>query len=102
VARWATNNSNNSANKMPTIIAVGPRCSMISLIAAASDPNITSSLRLNRAWSSLREIIQLDMMAEHAPEQFCFGLLKHFDVPQLVAMIHPQPVWFDDARMLEE
>jgi hypothetical protein len=31
------------------------------------------------------------------PELFCFGLLEHFDVKQLVALAAPRPVVFRQA-----
>ena len=92
VAQWATG---NSVERTPKIFAVGPRNSMIALVSAALNPGVTSGLELRQAWKSLREIIRLNMKAEDAPEQFCFGLLKEFDVPQLVALAGPQPVAFD-------
>ena len=95
VAQWATG---GSVEQAPKIVAIGPRNSMIALVAVASEPGVTSGLELRQAWKSLREIIHQDMKAEDAPEQFCFGLLKEFDVSQLVAMASPQPVVFDDSE----
>lgn len=83
-----------SAGDPPQLIAVGPRSSMIALVTAALEPELTAGVSLSRAWSSLREAIDLNLRAEDAPELFCFGLLKHFDVPQLIALAHPQPVVF--------
>ena len=77
---------------------MGPRNSTIALIAAALEPGVASGLELRQAWRSLREIIRQDLKAEHAPEQFCFGLLKEFDVPQLVDLASPQQIVFDDGK----
>ena len=93
VARWATG---DSVEQAPKVVAVGPRNSMIVLIAAALEPGVTSGLELRQSWKSLREIIRKDLKAEDAPEQFCFGLLKEFDVPQLVAIASLQPVVYDE------
>lgn len=95
IAGWS---AGAEVNPRPTITALGPRNSSIALIAAASEPSKFSGLRLQNAWPSLREIIMQNMKAEDAPEQFCFGLLKHFDVPQLVAMAKPLPVVFESGK----
>jgi len=41
---------------------------------------------------SLREVIDKNLGVESQPEQFCFGLLEKFDVPQLRALVAPRPV----------
>jgi hypothetical protein len=40
--------------------------------------------------TSLREIIRGDLTVMQRPEQFCFGLLREFDVPQIKALVAPQ------------
>jgi len=92
ITRWAADDSEKQA---PSILAIGPRNSVVALIVAALEPELLSSLELRQAWKSLREIIHRDLKVEEAPEQFCFGLLKEFDVPQLVDLAKPLPVEFD-------
>jgi hypothetical protein len=41
---------------------------------------------------SLREVITGNLTVMDRPEQFCFGLLREFDVPQLQALVAPRPV----------
>jgi hypothetical protein len=76
----------------PQITAIGPRSSLIALVAAALEPKAISGLELRGGFGSLKEIIQRNMSAEQAPELFCFGLLERFDVLQLRALIDPRPV----------
>lgn len=42
--------------------------------------------------SSLKEILVQDLAVDRRPEQFCFGLLAEFDVPQLNALVAPRSV----------
>ena len=81
---WA----NASAQKRPAdVVAVGPRCSTIALVAAAIHPEAIGTLTTHRARASLRELIEENLAVDDAPEQFCFGLLKEFDIPQLHDLI---------------
>ena len=43
------------------------------------------------AMGSLREVITGNLTVMDRPEQFCFGLLREFDVPQLQALVAPRP-----------
>jgi hypothetical protein len=75
-----------------TLAAVGPRTSVIALVAAAVEPTAFQSLELRDSWPSLKEFIDRNLELKHAPELGCFGLLQEFDVPQLEALVHPRPV----------
>ena len=73
--------------KEPVILkAVGPRSSLFALIAAALQPESISSVELTGAMSSLKEVVDNNGSVDKTPELFCFGLLEHFDVPQLKAL----------------
>lgn len=89
VARWL-----QSARKLGpvSVVAVGPRSSLFSLVAAALEPNAIAGLEQHGAMSSLREVIVQDLAVDRRPEQFCFGLLQEFDLPQLTALVRPRPV----------
>ena len=74
------------------VVSVGPRSSLFSLVAAALEPRAIAGLEQHGAMSSLREIITQDITVDKRPEQFCFGLLAEFDIPQLTALVSPRPV----------
>ena len=75
-----------------TLVSVGPRSSLFSLVAAALEPAAISALETHQAMSSLKEVIGQDLTADKAPDLFCFGLLEEFDIPQLDALVAPRPV----------
>ncbi len=70
----------------------GPRTGLIGLVAAALEPGAIAGLRQHEAMESLREVITGDLTVMQRPEQFCFGLLREFDIPQLRALVAPRPV----------
>jgi dienelactone hydrolase len=81
VARWL------KAKYGPvSLVAYGPRTSLIALVAAAVETDAVRDAKLVRPLTSLREVIQRDMTVQDAPELFCFGLLEQFDMPQLTAL----------------
>jgi dienelactone hydrolase len=69
-----------------TIVARGPRTSLIALTAAALDPDSIGAVQRHESLTSLKEVIQRNWTVNQAPELFCFGLLEAFDIPQLVAL----------------
>jgi Acetyl xylan esterase (AXE1) len=75
-----------------SVVAVGPRMSMIALVAAGLDEKAIGRLELHGALGSLKEIIEKNRSVDQWPEMFCFGLLEAFDVKQLVALAAPRPV----------
>jgi hypothetical protein len=87
-ARWVRNWTENA----PTVVALGPRSSLIALVAAGIEPDAIGGLELRGAYRTLKEVIQKNLTVEQAPELFCFGLLERFDMPQLRALTAPRPV----------
>jgi len=75
-----------------SVVAVGPRMSLIALAAAGCDDNAVAGLELHGTLGSLKEIIEQNRGVNQWPEMFCFGLLEDFDVKQLVALVAPRPV----------
>jgi len=75
-----------------TVVSVGPRSSVFSLVAAALEPDAIGGIETRQAMSSLRDIIDKDLAADQTPELFCFGLLEEFDIPQLAALVAPRPL----------
>ena len=59
---------------------------------AALEPDAISGLVQRDAMASLREVITGDLTVMQRPEQFCFGLLREFDLPQIKALVAPRSV----------
>jgi dienelactone hydrolase len=77
LARWAGG---------AEIAAFGPRTSLIARVAAAIEPDSIRGVQDHNAFASLKDILARDLTADKMPELFCFGLLEHFDVPQIRAL----------------
>jgi hypothetical protein len=88
IARWVRKRAGHS----PTIVAQGPRSSLIAIVAAGIEPDAIGGLELHDSYGSLKEILTQNLTVEQAPELFCFGLLERFDIPQLLALVAPRPV----------
>jgi hypothetical protein len=93
IARWMQKREGRS----PRVVALGPRSSLIATVAAGLETEAISALQLHHSFGSLKEIIEKNLTAEHAPELFCFGLLEEFDVPQLSALVAPRPIQFRES-----
>lgn len=86
VARWADKGS------PVTVIADGPRSSVIALAAAALEEKAIGRVEVISPLGSLKELIEENRTLEQSPELFCFGLLERFDVKHLAALVAPRPV----------
>ncbi len=87
-----------------TVVGVGPRTSLISLVAAGLETTSISSVQLHDSLGSLKQVIENNWTVREKPEMFCFGLLESFDIQQLVALCIPREVQFVAAssRMQSE
>ncbi|MBX7120972.1 MAG: hypothetical protein K1X42_02475 [Opitutaceae bacterium] len=74
------------------LFALGERTGTIATIAAALETNAVDALELQGSLDSFKRLIERDITLPKCPEAFCFGLLEHFDMPQLHALIAPRPV----------
>ena len=81
-ARWFKNQRGQSVR----LEAIGPRTSLIALSAAALETDAISGVNTEGELASLKQIIEQNNTVDKTPEQFCFGLLQQFDVPQLKAL----------------
>ena len=87
LARWA------GTEFKATSVALesnGPRLGLAALVATALEPRAIGSLRQSDALTSLHDVVKANDSVDKRPELFCFGLLEHFDVPQLQALVGPQ------------
>lgn len=87
VARWAAEQHETGP---VTFVARGPRSSVAVLVAAALEPTTVGQVELHDSPTSLKQVIQRNWSLRQAPELFCFGLLKEFDITYLAAMA-PNP-----------
>lgn len=88
-ARWAESEFKQGP---VTVIAVGPRSGVAALAAAALEPRAIGALRLHQPMNSLKELIEKGIGVDKMPELFCFGLLREFDMQDLVALAAPRRV----------
>ncbi len=94
VARWSVGEHHGGP---VTLCAVGPRTSVMALVAGALEQRAVGRLELDGAPGSLKEVIEQNRTVDQMPEQFCFGLLEAFDVKQLAILTAPRPVVFRNA-----
>src|SRR5262249_39258161 len=86
VSRWA------GGGKPVTVVADGPRSSVIALAAAALEDKTIGRVEVIAPLGSLKELIEQNKTLDQSPELFCFGLLERFDVKDLAALVAPRPV----------
>ena len=89
IARWS---KTQPTGQPINVVAVGPRSSLIGLIAAGVEPKAIDILEFHGALGSLKEIIEKNWTVEQKPEMFCFGLLELFDIQQLEALVSPRTI----------
>ena len=77
--------------------AIGPRTSLIALIAAALERGAVASLHLHDSYGSLKQVIEEGGAVNKTPELFCFGLLETYDIKQIAALVPPREVSFHNA-----
>jgi hypothetical protein len=82
IARWV----HKKHGAPPRIVAIGPRSSLIALVAAGLEATAIGEIDLQQPLDTLKDVIKKNMTLEQAPELFCFGLLERFDMPQLFAL----------------
>lgn len=83
VARWCMQSFDNQP---VTVQAYGERATLPAVIAAGLELVAIRNTELYQAQTSLKQVIEKNLAVEAAPEQFCFGLLRDFDLPQIEAL----------------
>jgi hypothetical protein len=94
IARWLEGQRQTGPVQ---IVAVGPRSSLFTLVAAALETNAIAGIELRGSLGSLKEVIEQNWTVNQKPELFCFGLLEAFDLRDLAALVAPRPVAVKDA-----
>lgn len=79
VARWAATQFKTTA----TIHSIGSRTGLIALVAKALEPRSSGAHHPAQHIEDLHGILLNNWTVQDKPEMFCFGLLEHFNVPQL-------------------
>ena len=69
------------------LYALGRRTGLGALIASALEPETIAQVTVVGGFESLKQIIEENLRVSEAPELFCFGLLKEFDIPQIEALV---------------
>ncbi|MFV1968000.1 MAG: alpha/beta hydrolase family protein [Pirellulaceae bacterium] len=77
-----------------TIMAYGEQLSLSALVAATLEQDAIARIEVADALGSLKEVIERNESVDKKPMLFCFGLLEHFDIKQLVALVAPREVRF--------
>ncbi len=81
VTRWI-----KQRTKAPVeVVAIGRRSGVIATVAGAVDDAI-DSLKLINPMKSLKQVLTENLSYSAAPELFCFGLLKEFDLDTIKAL----------------
>ena len=70
------------------LVAQGLATSLVALCAAALDPRQVSAMSLNLP-DTLRRLIDWQIEYVQSPVVFCFGLLKQFDIEDLIVLSDP-------------
>ncbi|MCA9027090.1 MAG: hypothetical protein KDA86_17915 [Planctomycetaceae bacterium] len=83
IARWSREQFRGAA---VSVHAHGTFMTQPALIAAALEPKAIKSTHLFEAQESLKQPIREDISFEKGVNQFTFGLLQHFDIPQIEAL----------------
>jgi len=93
IARWSV--ARHKTGPL-TLVALGPRSSTFSLVAAALETKAIGRLRLHGALGSLKEVVEQNWTVRQKPELFCFGLLEALDIKQIAALVAPRPLLLVD------
>lgn len=91
IARHA--HDTDRSGRTVTLYSVGPRSGLITLVATALEPQAVGQVTQRDAMTSLKQyVIEQNRGVSEAAELFCFGLLEHFDMPQLHALVAPRKI----------
>lgn len=83
VARWS-----QLRHKAPVrVVAAGNEvCGLVALVSAAVEPDAINGFEAAKSYKSLKDVLEQNLYYQQRPELFCFGLLEHFDLPQIEAL----------------
>jgi hypothetical protein len=61
---------------------------LAALVAGALRPGLLRSVAVQDGLSSLKQLIDQNVGVDQNPDPFCFGLLRHFDIPELRKLVN--------------
>lgn len=83
VARWSMQLFDNQ----PVVVhAYGEQATLPAVVAAGLESVAIRGTEIYNGQTGLKQIIEKNLSFEDAPGEFCFGLLREFDYPQLEAL----------------
>ena len=65
---------------------------IVALIAAALKPKAIAALTTHTLLDSLGRLVDWPLPYASAPSLYCFDLLRHFDIPDFIALSAPVPL----------
>jgi hypothetical protein len=89
ITRWAKERAGVSNVRLES---GGIRTQVVSLTAAALDPELFSAIVVRDGMQSLSYVLELPVRFEQAPELFCLDFYKDFDIDRLEALAAPAKV----------
>ena len=94
ISRWARGTAFTRGKQHVDVVAIGPRTSLATLVAAALEPLSIQAVELHESLASLKQVLEDNLGVNQIPEYFCFGLLEHFDIVSLAALSAPSRITF--------
>ncbi len=91
ISRWL----HKRDGTVPILHSDGPRSSTFAIVATALEPVSIGDFHW-QGLAPLSDIISQNRAVNEMPEMFCFGLLEHFDLPELSNLIAPRGMRFKD------
>lgn len=89
IARWARQ---KYAPTRIRLASEGIRSQMISLVAAALEPQLFAEVEIHHGMTSLNYLLDAPVPYTEAPDLFCLDLYKYFDIDRLAALAAPAQV----------
>jgi len=89
LARWL---QASRGVKQLSIDSTGIRNQVVALAAAALEPGLFSGVLIRDGMKSLNHLLDKPVTYQQAPELFCLGLYKEFDIDSLAALARPAKV----------
>ncbi len=86
LARWARTDTGAASIRLE---ATGIRSQVIALVAAALEPGLFREVAVHEGRDSLRYLLDGPVEYYTAPDLFCLGLLKEFDIEDLIQLSAP-------------
>jgi hypothetical protein len=97
VAEWMRK---SSAEQVLRLQSVGMRSEIAALMAVALRPKLFSEVVISDGIPSLQRLLDTPIEYQQAPDLFCLGLLKSFDVPVLARMSAPATITWSATSMV--